>query len=142
MNDLTHEQLDLIARWADAQRKVEELKLALVPLVEEERLLRGQVVMATLPDEVEGTTTMDLPNNWALKVALSLDRKVDEAALPATREVLAGMGVNADRLVRWKPEVQVKEYRTLTAEQRAAFDKALLIKPKTPDLTLLPPKET
>jgi len=48
--------------------------------------------------------------------------------------------LDLEKLVKWKPEISIKEYRTLTNEQRHLFDQALVIKPGMPGLEIVIPK--
>jgi hypothetical protein len=130
-----------LQRWALLQKEIRALAEAMAPIVEEEKMLRALIVSVAFPKETEGTHDIDLANGWKLKAALKLDRKVDEAALPAVVAQLQKMQVNADVLLRVKHEVEVKQYRQLTEEQRKVFDQMLTIKPQTPTLELVPPKE-
>jgi hypothetical protein len=47
-----------------------------------------------------------------------------------------------EKLVKWKPEVSIKEYRLLTDEQRLLFDQVLVIKPGMPGLDIVIPKRS
>lgn len=77
-----------------------------------------QVFAAFYPAPKEGTNTLDLAEGWKLKGVYKLDRKIDEAALPAVTEQLREMGVNADTLVKWSPDLKTATYKELTAEER------------------------
>jgi hypothetical protein len=133
---VTEEQMKLLEEWRLAKAAADEAK----PIVTKEQALRKQVFAAFYPVPKEGTNTLDLADGWKLKGVYKLDRKIDDAALPAVTEQLRGMGVNADTLVAWKPELKTATYRELTAEQRAVFDQALTVKPGSPTVELMPPK--
>jgi hypothetical protein len=48
--------------------------------------------------------------------------------------------LHIDKLVKWKPEVAITEYRKLTEEERNRFDQCLVIKPGSPSLEIVIPK--
>jgi hypothetical protein len=106
--------------------------------------MRLKIVALAFPEQKEGTNTLDLPNAWKLKAVVKIERKVDEAVLPAAKEQLQKMLINPDPLIRYKPELATKEYRELARtndEARKIFDMALTIKYGSPTLELIPPKQ-
>lgn len=133
---MTEEQMKLLEEWRRAKAEADAVK----PIIAKEQELRKQVFAAFYPDPKEGTNTLDLAEGWKLKGVYKLDRKIDEAALPAVTEQLREMGVNADTLVKWSPNLKTATYKELTAEQRAVFDQALIIKPGLPAIELVAPK--
>lgn len=132
---MTEEQMKLLEEWRLAKAEADAVK----PIIAKEQELRKQVFDAFYPAPKEGTNTIDLVEGWKLKGVYKLDRKIDEAALPAVTEQLREMGVNADTLVRWSPILKIATYKELTAEQRAVFDQALIIKPSLPTIELVAP---
>lgn len=122
-----------IFRWFKVKKEMAELKA-------EESELRQAIISSYFakPKKDEGTERRDLPDNWKLSAKFGLDRKVDETILDSVfAELPEG---SKDRLIRYKPEVNIKAYRELTETQRAIFDKALIIKPESVQVTLEPPK--
>lgn len=130
--------VQLIREWDDLKAQVETVAK---PLIEKERALRQLVADAMFDEPTEGTNYTPLEGGWKLKLVYKLDRKIDEAMLATVKEQLAAMNVSLDRVVKYKPEVILKEYRELTAEQMNVFDQAIVIKPGTPALEMVPPKE-
>lgn len=129
--------LKLLNAWWNAFTEAEAAKAA----IKREQELRRQVFEHYFKNPREGTNYVELPDGWRLKGIYKLDRKIDEAALPAVKEQLKEMGVNADPLVEYKPSLKIKLYRELTAEQMRIFDQALIIKPSSPTIELVKPKE-
>lgn len=130
----------LLLRWQEAKKKAEEAKQA----IEKELTLRKEVMEAFFPEASEGVNTFQLEQGWTLKASYKLDRKVDEASLPAIREQLRAINVNPDQLLVMKPTLALKPYRALAAALPNAariFEQALIIKPATPVVDLVPPKE-
>lgn len=105
--------------------------------------------------------TIPESRGYDLKLEFSYDRKIDEQQLTALRalkvkdmlEQLKNLGfpvdsyapddlvVDAlklplDKLIRYKPELVTKEWRTLTEEQHKIFDRILEIKPASPQLNI------
>lgn len=112
-------------------------------LVEREQELRKEVFGMFFELPKEGVNAFDLANGWKLKGTYKLERKIDEAALPAIKEVLAKLQVNSDVLIKWKPELAITEYKSLlilNPEAVKVFDQVLTTKPGSPTLELVPPK--
>lgn len=130
---------DKLAQWVEM---VERIKVEVKPLVERERRLRQELFGELFPSPLEGTNYVGLANGWRLKGVYKLDRKLDEAALPAVRDTLATMDVNADTLVDWKPSLKTTAYKNLPDEARKVFDEALTMRPASPVMELVPPKES
>lgn len=133
------EKRTLLIEWSQAQAKLAEVK----SLVENEMRLRKQVMAAYFPTPVEGVNTCQLESGWEMKATYKIDRKLDEAALPAINIELRGMNVNPDPLVRLKLELDTAAYKSLTQINPAAakvFEKAMISKPASPSIELKPPK--
>ena len=127
------EKRALLIEWSQAQVKLAEVKL----LVENEMRLRKQVMEAYFPVPVEGVNTCQLEAGWELKGTYKIDRRLDEAALPAINIELRGMNVNPDRLVRFKLELDTAAYKTLVQinpQAAKVFEKAMISKPSAPSL--------
>lgn len=105
-----------------------------------ERRLRQEVFAAAFPTPKEGTNNAELPGNWKLTAKLPINRSIDLALLPAAFAQIRGMGVNPDPVVKYNPEVVMKEYKALPPEARLIFDTALTIKPGMPQMELVAPK--
>lgn len=133
------EKRALLIEWSQAQVKLAGVKL----LVENEMRLRKQVMEAYFPVPVEGVNTCQLEAGWELKGTYKIDRRLDEAALPAINIELRGMNVNPDRLVRFKLELDTAAYKTLVQinpQAAKVFEKAMISKPSAPSIELKSPK--
>jgi hypothetical protein len=140
-----------------------EKKEQLAKLQAEERLLRDRVVRHYFPSPKEGTNKVDLGGGYELKMTHGFDRKIDKALLNTLKTlkvkdyagqlqamgfdptkydqeitVFQALGISEDKLVRYKPELETKEYRTLTAEQTAIFNQCMEIKPSSPQVKIEP----
>lgn len=134
---MTPENFKLLEEWRLATEQVAALK----SVIAKEQELRKQVFEAFFPAPKEGANTINLPEGWKLKGTYKIERKIDEAALPAVIEKLRIEGVNSDLLVEYKPSLKTTVYKQLVAEHRAIFDEALTAKPATPTVELNPPKK-
>lgn len=128
----TTEQLNLITEWKESVAVLHRAK-------GNEAALRRKVLSAFCPEPQEGTNKVELPSGWKLNVKQPYSYKVDEAALDAMRQSLPPGTV--DQLVRFKPELDKRAYKGLVEQHRNIFDEALIIKPGSPSLELVAPKE-
>lgn len=125
--------IEEISEWYQVNEQLAALK-------NKEMLLRKHIFDAKFPDPVEGTNNAELPDGWLLKAKYGLNRNLDIDALNQMATSLREAGIVPEKLVKWKPELELKEYKTLSAEQRTMFDHCLLIKPGTPSLEIVMPK--
>lgn len=121
-----------IEEWYKLQDQLKKLKAS-------EMLLRQRIFRGLFPNPVEGTNNYQLPENWVLKAKYPITRDVDIGSFQAMRERFTEAGVHADSLVEYKPSLVLREYRTLTEEQRQLFDQCLQIKPGSPSLEIVLP---
>lgn len=129
MND---HQIDLLARWETAAAEAKKLKTL-------ENKLRVEVLDEFLEHPKEGTNYVDLDQGYRLKFDIKLNRKIDEAALPAVlKELPEG---TEDSIIARKPTLKVGDYKKMSEEHRRKVDEALIIKPASPAITIIPPKE-
>ena len=136
MNPVQNQKL---SEWTAALAAAEVAKVA----VAREQALRKEVMALFFPTPEEGVNNLPLEAGWTLKATYKLERKLDEAALPAVLKQLREMGVNPDTLIRTKPELETKAYKSLAQINPAAvrvFEQALTIKPGSPVVELIPPK--
>ncbi len=131
------DRMTLLQEWNNAVSAAASAKQT----VDRELVLRKAVMVEFFPIPEEGVNAMDMGQGWTLKATYKIDRKVDAAALPAIMAKLRELGVKADPLIRYKPEISVDPYRALPDEARKIFDTALIIKPGSPTVALIPPKE-
>lgn len=148
---------NLLMDWRKAKEAAEKA-------VAYERDLRGKVVACySDPSKTTGTERIAIGNNWSVKVEKGLNYKLKsfdanvsnrtavEVALQrlvtATRdsqgnELNPELGkVVAMRLVKWEPELSLTEYKQLLPGHREIIDTVLEVKPSSPTVSLVPPKE-
>lgn len=106
----------------------------------------------------EGTNNFELPDGFVLKAQRVINRSVDQGSLAALKQEKIELSekkdlyenekerlallleLPLDDLVRYKPELETREYRKLSDEARNVFDTALVIKDGTPQLDIVKPK--
>lgn len=128
----------LLLAWKTAKQE-------LAASVANERDLRDRVIAAFSTETNEmhsGVENVDLGfDRWILKITHKLDYKLADAdavkaALAQIATSIEGGNIIADRLVKWKPEISVSEYKLLNGGQRSAIDRVLTIKPATKSIEL------
>lgn len=133
---LTAEQKqDVLNRWYALHQHVEQ---QLKPVIQQERALRRELVDAYFPTPKEGSNKADIGSGWTLEYYNWIDYQIDEAVVPAvTTQLPPGF---LDHLLRYKPELQLKNYRTLPKEYKDVFDQCVISKPGSPSVKLVAPK--
>lgn len=130
----------VIVEWQESVK-------ALASAKDNETALRAQVVERMFKDHKdEGTENVELGNGYKLKAVFKLsyslnnkDDATDKALTKLEKSGPEGAFV-AGRLVKWKPDLSVSEYKTLTAKQKAIIDEVLTVRPGTPSVELVVPK--
>lgn len=124
--------LAMLDRWADVSARKKALE-------EEENDLRRMLFAGAFPNAKEGVNKHKLPDGRTIKGDMKINRKLDEAALPATLAAMRDAGVaNADALVRYKPELAKREWNALSDENKLLFSKAVIAVPGMPTLEIIP----
>ena len=121
--------------WKRLQEELTRIRAA-------EMLLRQKIYKQFFPNAEEGTNNHPLAGGWVLKGKRTISRDIDLPVLQAMAGEggpMQAVGIRAADLVEWKPTLKLKEYRTLTEEQRAVFDQALTIKDGAPGLEIVLP---
>lgn len=160
-NVVTDPMAELAAWYALKARIAAEC----TPLVNQERAMRARLFNHFFPTPAEGTNTFVLPDGFQVKGKYPIERKVDPAALAALREVKLvdlppamlqefaidtskhtpdekltdALLLNVDAMLAYEPKLVVKEYRKLTAEQSAAFQRCLVVAPGSIAMEVVPP---
>ena len=132
--------LEHLKEWYEIKQQLDELK-------NKEVVMRQFITAGLFPEPTEGTNTHPLNDGTGAvaKMTHVINRKVDEELYDELEKSLQTDNnlprLDLTKLVRWKPEVSIKEYRTLTDEERHLFDQALVIKPGMPGLDIMIPKK-
>lgn len=104
-----------------------------------EGMLRLRCFKGYFPTPVEGTNTAPLADGYELKGIHKINRSVEPGSLIVLADKFAEAKIAVGDLIEYKPDLKIKEYRTLTDDQRNLFDQALIIKDGTPDLKIVLP---
>lgn len=134
---------ELIMAWKQANE-------ALAFAKEHEMKLRLELAKAEFKFDENaleaGTENIELGNGYKLKcekkINYSLNNKddaVDKALTKIEKSGAEGAFI-VDRLVRWKPELSVSEYKKLDPKYKKIIDEVVTTKAATPSLTLVEPK--
>jgi len=114
---------------------------------EAERKLRAEVIslFSDMASNEMSSGMETVPTGIGkLKIEHKLDYKLDadtdkvDTALDQIEKSMEGGNIVAERLVKWKPEISVREYKLLDAKQKAIVDKVLTIKPASKSVKLEP----
>lgn len=130
---MSQKKLAAALRWAESARVLAEAKDA-------ERRERDALFADCFPEGVKGTAYVELPGGYRLKAVQRSNYKLDPAE---TRKAEAKLKAKpngvllADRLLKWAPEISIREYLKLPAELAKLFGKALTISPAAPSLELI-----
>lgn len=132
---LMHEQVTQadLDKWHELNEQLKKIK-------GEEITLRLKIFKGMFHNPVEGTNSIPLAEGWVLKGKHTINRSIDIGALSALREEFTKAGIHTDEVVKYKPELKIAAYRTLTEEQRHLFDQALVVKDGSPALEIVLPK--
>ncbi len=129
-----------LQQWYKLQQKLGKLK-------SEEAMLRARIFSDLFPDPVEGTNNYDINDGTGavLKATHVINRNIDMGSLEALDKAIRTPDANLPKLplrklVEWKPSLVLKEYRSLTEEERHVFDQCLIIKEGSPQMKIEIPK--
>lgn len=126
--------LVMLDQWVEAAEKLSVMK-------DKEMNLRQMLFAGAFPNPKEGTNKHLLPDGRTVKGAYRINRKIDEAALPASLAALRANGVaNVDAIVRMKPELAKREWDSLSDENKLVFSAAIIATPGSPTLEIVPAK--
>jgi hypothetical protein len=134
--------VDHLKEWYTLKKDMDEMK-------NKEIVLRQFIFAGLFPNPEEGTNSLPVEDGTGavVKGVHTINRAVQVELLEELKKVQAMPDSNQpkldlEKLVRWKPEVSIKEYRQLTDEQRLLFDQVLVIKPGMPGLDIVIPKRS
>lgn len=90
-----------------------------------------------------GTENIDLGDNWVCKAEFKTSHKLDnkDNAVEYMLDKLESMGEEgkflAERIVKFKPELSLTEYKTLPSEYRAIVDTVVTTKNSLPTVSIV-----
>lgn len=151
LKTLTDTATALIVEWQAKKAAAVEAAKAIA----EERSARDAVVAHIFEGDIPGTHNYELTDGFKIKATLSLDYKLDvsladpedpskgtktEAMLDRLEKLGNDGAFIAERVVKFKPELVISEYKKLTAAQKEIVDSVLTIKDAAPSLEMVAPK--
>ena len=128
----------------------EQAVKALAAAKDAEAALRKEVLAEAFafdPEALrEGTENFELGNGYKLKAVFKISRNlnneneaVDKVLSKIEKTGPEGVFI-AERLVKWKPELSVTEYKKLPEKFKKLFDEVVTSKEAIPSLELVAPK--
>ena len=128
----------------------EQAVKALAAAKDTEAALRKEVLAEAFafdPEALrEGTENFELGNGYKLKAFFKISRNLnnENEAVDKVLSKIEKTGPEgafiAERLVKWKPELSVTEYKKLPEKFKKLFDEVVTSKEATPALELVAPK--
>lgn len=132
----------LVADWLVADQALQAAK-------DSEMSLRKQVLAAVFDfkgeaDDREGTSTDDLGNGYKLKGSFKQNRTLNAEKVESVLAKMEKSGAEgaflAERVVKWKAELSITEYRNLPEKFKKMIDEIMTQKAGTPSLEFVAPK--
>jgi len=132
---------EILQKWLDSKKALDAAKAT--------EMTDREAVVAALgfsEEKVEGTERVDLANGWQLKAVKkqNYNLKNTNGECDAALDKLEASGPEgkfiAERLVKWKPDLSIKEWRELAPKHQALFAEVLTITPGAVSLELIEPK--
>lgn len=102
--------------------------------------LRKLIFGTFIPNPSEGVNTVQMSDGYVMKGTYKLERKPIPELMTAHAEELKLAKIPKD-IIRYKPELAITVYKTLTEEQRKVFDQVIETKPSSPSLEIVKPKK-
>ena len=128
----------------------EQAVKALAAAKDTEAALRKEVLAEAFafdPEALrEGTENFELGNGYKLKAVFKISRNLnnENEAVDKVLSKIEKTGPEgafiAERLVKWKPELSVSEYKKLPEKFKKLFDEVVTSKEAMPSLELVAPK--
>jgi len=130
--DMTTEALT--TEWWSASQSLELLKAR-------ELELRKELFARQFPNPVEGSAENKVPlgDGWILQADHKINRTLDDAVVSALMKADNTRPL-AEKVFRYKPELNLKEFKGLSPEDRKVIADAVTEKPGTPALKIVLPK--
>jgi hypothetical protein len=123
----------LVAEW---ERHKEAERAA----VEARREIEDAIVkMLEVPENLDGTKSLDIVEGTTLRITGRIDRKVDG---DKAQEIAAEHGLQAHlpALFRWKPEINLTAWKNADPKITAPFNDCIVSKPGRPSFAVVTKK--
>lgn len=137
---MTEDQRALVIGWFNSLEEAKKAKA----IVEAEQAMRKEVIKICFPNPKEGTNHFDLGDGYVLTLNYKIDRKLDDAAFLAQKEVLrTTYQVDPNSVVTYSPSLSTSGFKSLKTTNDAAYQfmqQFVTEKPGSHSLELKPPK--
>jgi hypothetical protein len=129
---------ELILEWDKAKKELARLKVL-------EMELRNEIIKNDFTP-IEGTQNVDLGGGYKLKAVFKTTYSFrSKEELDVVLSMIEKIGPEgeyiAERLIKFKPELSVSEYKKLDEQYKSLIDQVIITKPATPSLELVIPKD-
>jgi len=131
---MTDEMKQLISDWCVAKNVEDSAK-------DERREIEDKIkALAGIKEEVEGTSTIKMPDGSQMKVESRINRTVDADKV---QELAAEHGLmdHLSSLFRWKPELNMTAWKQADDAITGPLAGAITAKPGRPSFKFVPTKE-
>lgn len=128
-NEVTQSDLETWYKLKDELKRVQAAEM----------LLRTKIFKGKFPNPEEGTNNYPLADGYVLKAVHVIYRTVDEPILNTLRKELEEKGIVVDDVIKWVPEVKIKNYKAMKPELKKFFEQCLTIKPGSPQMSIVLP---
>lgn len=123
-----------LERWYEVKQKLERLN-------KEEKALRLAIFRENFPTLREGTESVSLNPGWKLVGKQPLIYKLDSSGIQRVATEFHRIGESIEPLIRWKPELNAKEYRELPENVKQLMREIVTITEGLPTLSIVPAKD-
>lgn len=125
---MIHDITQLAQKWLEAK---EQERMA----IERRRIIEDQMaVELVLPVDIDSTLTFT-PDKYVIKTVGRLNRKVDSEKLQELAAE-AGLTDHLSTLFRWKPEIDMKNWKACDPAITGALADAITVTPGRPSFTI------
>lgn len=129
----------LLEKWEATKQALEAAKIV-------EMDLRKQFVhFAFNTDTLTGTERIDLANGYTAKAVKKLNYNVNQETVNDALDKLENLDAEgkfiAERVIKWKAELSVTEYKALSLKHKAIIDAVITTSEGAPSLEIVAPKD-
>lgn len=129
----------LLEQWEQSKVALETAK---ANEMEQRKLI---VSFAFNPDKVSGTETIELANGYKLKSVKKLNYNVNQETVNDALDKIEALDPEgkfiAERLIKWKADLSLTEYKGLPDKYRVLIDEAITTSEGAPALEIVEPKD-
>jgi hypothetical protein len=142
MAELTEGQVAILAAWEASKIEVDRLKNLLDAAKEVEMGWRRQVAHSGITTENEGVNKTEIGNGYVLKSTIKINYKVENDYTKLTKTLARLPDGIAARVILFKPQLCLTEYRNLNERHKAIVDSVITTDEGAPVVEIVPPKSS